>query len=96
MALRPAKLPYHTPKCSDVVADPFQCHPLIFEAKVSLDPGLVTGEKPEHGKTIANIDPDFGTFGSYVLSLTLQTMWGSELEKATQQPCRLTSSFVIG
>lgn len=96
MALRaPAKLTYHTSKCSDVVADPFQSHPLIFEAKVSLDSGLVTGKKPEHGKTIANIDPDLGTFGSYVLSLALQ-MWGSELEKTTSQPCRLASSLVIG
>jgi hypothetical protein len=44
---------------------------LIFETEVSLDSGLVTGKKPEHGKTIANIDPDLGTFGSYVLSLAL-------------------------
>lgn len=92
----PAKPPYHTSKCSDVVADPFQSHPLILEAKVSLDSGFVTGKKPEHGKTIANIDPDLGTFGSYVLSLALQTMWGSELEKTTSQPCRLASSLVIG
>jgi hypothetical protein len=97
MALRaPAKLSYHTSKCPDVVADPFQSHPLIFEAKVSLYPGLVTGKKPEHGKTVANIDPDLGTFGSYVLSLVLQTMWGAELEETTSQPCRLVSSLVIG
>jgi len=92
----PVKSPYHTSKCSDVVADPFQSYPLIFEAKVSLDSGLVTGKKTKHGKTIANIDPNLGTFGSYVLSLALQTMWGSELEETTSQPCRLASSLVIG
>jgi hypothetical protein len=97
MALRPpAKPPYHTSKCFDVVADPFQSHPLIFEAKVSLDSGHVTGKKPKHGKTIANIDPDLGTFGRYVLSLALQTMWGSELEKTISQPCQLASFLIIG
>jgi hypothetical protein len=97
MVLRaPVKPPYHTSECSDVVANPFQSNPLIFEPKVSFDSGLVTGKKPEHGKTIANIDPDLGTFGSYVLSLALQTMWGSELEKTTSKPCRLASSLVIG
>lgn len=90
-----AKPPYHTSKCSDVVADPFQSRPLIFETKVSLNSGLVTCKKPKHGKTIANIDPDLGTFGSYVLSLAFQ-MWGSDLEKTTSQPRRLVSSLVLG
>jgi|SRR6267154_1285941 len=92
----PAKPPYHTSKRSDVVADPFQSHPLIFKAEVSLDFGLVTGKKPEHGKTIADIYPNFGTFCSYVLSLALQAMWRSELEKTTSQPCRLACSLVVG
>lgn len=97
MGLRPpAKPPYHTSKCFDVVADPFQSHPLIFEAKISLDSGLVTGKKSEHGKTITNVDPDFGTFGSYVLSLAIQTMWISKLEKPTSQTRQLVGSLVIG
>jgi hypothetical protein len=97
MVLRgPANPHCHTSKRSDIVADPFQSHPLIFEAKVSLDSGLITGKKPEHGKTIANMYPDLGTCGSYVLSLALQTMRGSELEKTTSKPCRLASSLVIG
>lgn len=76
--------------------DPFKGHPLIFEAKIPLDSGLVTGEKPEDGKTIANVDPDFGAVCSYVLRLAIQTMWGSELEKNISQPCLSASSLDIG
>lgn len=55
--------------------DPFQRHPLIFEPEITLDPGPVTGEKPEHGKTIADINPDFRALGGYVLSLAFQVVW---------------------
>lgn len=66
---------YLTSKRTNIVANPFQGHPLVFESKITLDPGPVTGEKPERGKTIADIDPDFGALGGYVLGLAFQVVW---------------------